>query len=132
MASFRSFWFEHRFELSGSLFAFGVFLVFIAVLGSVPQARAWAATVSIFENIIVALGGWIFWEAIVGALTLLAGIVYFGDTIKKGREFERLVNTTSKEVFLRNRKRIEYLVTVMPFQYGRRVEKKRLELKIRD
>ena len=48
MASVRSFWFEHRFELSGSLFAFGVFLVFIAILGYVPQARAWAATVSIF------------------------------------------------------------------------------------
>lgn len=132
MASLRSLWFEHRFELSGSLFAFGVFLVFVAILGTVPQARAWAATVAIFDNMIVALGVWIFWEAIVGALTLLAGIVYFWDTVKKGREFERLINTTSKELFLKNRKRIEYLVTVMPSQYGRRVERKRLELKIRD
>ena len=122
-----------RFEIAGALFVLGVFLVVIALLGYVPQARAWVEGVAVLGNIVTGLGNWIFWEAIVASLVMLIGGLDFADTIKKSREFEKLINTTSKEVFLKNRKRVETLAAEsLPERYYRRVERKKAELKVRD
>ncbi|OGS50325.1 MAG: hypothetical protein A3K65_08090 [Euryarchaeota archaeon RBG_16_68_12] len=120
-----------RFEFAGIFFALGVFLVFVATVGYVPQAREWARTAAILDYILTALGGWIFWEAIFASLVILIGAFDFYDTLKKTREFEKLINTMSKEVFLKNRKRIKHLAEWdLPSRYGDRVAKKELELKI--
>jgi hypothetical protein len=124
---------DFRFEISGALFVVGVFLSTLAVLGYVPQAREWARSVAVLDNILAGLGPWIFWEAIIAALVMLIGGFDFADTVKKAREFEKLIHTTSKEVFLKNRKRIERIAAdSLPERYWRRVERKRLELKLRD
>ena len=124
---------DFRFEIAGALFALGLFLVIIALLGYVPQARSWVEGVAVLGNIVTGLGAWIFWEAIIASLVMLVGALDFADTIKKSREFEKLINTTSKEIFLKNRKRVESLAAEsLPERYWRRVEKKKLELKVRD
>jgi len=124
---------DFRFEISGALFVVGLILVFLAILGYVPQARAWARGVAVLDNILQSLGGWIFWEAIIASLVMLIGGLDFADTVKKAREFETLINTTSKESFLKNLKRIKTLATdALPERYWRRVERKMTELKVRD
>ncbi len=124
---------EYRFEISAALFVLGIVLVFFALLAYVPQAKKWAEGVAVLQTIIAGLGPWVFWEAILAALVILVGGFDFGDTVKKAREFEKLINTTSKEVFLKNRARIEHLAeNDLPERYSRRVDRKRLDLKVRD
>jgi len=122
---------DFRFEISGALFVVGLFLVFLAILGYVPQAREWARGVAVLDYFLQALGPWIFWETIIAAVVMLIGGLDFADTVKKAREFERLINTTSKENFLKNLKRIKSLATdALPERYYRRVERKMAELKV--
>ena len=124
---------DFRFEISGALFVLGIFLVFIAVLAYVPQATAWAAGVAALDVIVKGLGNYKFWEAILASFVMLVGALDFGDTMKKAREFEKLINTTSKESFLKNLKRIDSLAKdALPERYWRRVERKKTELKVRD
>ena len=123
---------DFRFEISGALFVVGLFLVFLAILGYVPQARAWARGVAVLDYFLQGFGPWIFWEAILASLVMLIGGIDFADTVKKAREFEKLINTTSKESFLKNLKRIQALATdALPERYWRRVEQKKTELKLR-
>ena len=70
---------DFRFEISGALFVVGLLLVFLAVLGYVPQARAWARGVAVLDNILVAFGPWIFWEAIVALLVVLLLLAAFSE-----------------------------------------------------
>lgn len=122
---------DFRFEISGALFVVGLILVFLAVLGYVPQAREWARGIAVLDNILQGLGPWIFWEAIIAAIVMLIGGLDFADTVKKAREFEKLIATTSKESFLKNLKRIEGLATeALPERYWRRLERKKVELKV--
>jgi len=122
---------DYRFEISGALFVVGLILMFFAVLGYVPQARDWARGVAVLDYILQALDRWIFWEAIIAAVVMLIGGLDFGDTVKKAREFEKLITTTSKESFLKNLKRIEDLASnALPDRYWRRVERKKTELKV--
>ena len=124
---------DFRFEIAGALFVVGVFLLLIAIFGYVPQARDWARSVAVLDNILAGLGPWIFWEAIAAGLVVVIGGFDFADTVKKALEFEKLINTTSKEVFLKNRKRIKHLATdTLPERYWRRVERKESELKVRE
>lgn len=122
---------DYRFEISGALFVVGLIFVFFAILGYVPQARAWARDVAVLDYILQALGPWIFWEAILAAVVMLIGGLDFADTVKKAREFEKLISTTSKESFLKNLKRITALATeALPERYWRRMERKKEELKV--
>ncbi len=122
---------DFRFEISGALFVVGLIFVFFAILGYVPQARAWARDVAVLDYILQALGPWIFWEAILAAVVMLIGGLDFADTVKKAREFEKLITTTSKESFLKNLKRIETLASdALPERYWRRLERKKTELKV--
>ena len=124
---------EIRIELSWMLFGGGVLLTFIGTTKYVPQVRDWAKNVGILQSILEGFGPWIFWEAIVAVLILLGGGWYFIDTIRKEREFNSLIDATSKEAFLKNRKRIEYLgFVVLPSSYERRLVKKKQEFKIKD
>ncbi len=122
---------DFRFEFAGLFFALGVLLVFFALVGYVPQLREWARGVGLLDIIMNGLGGYIFWEAILAALVMLVGAFDLYDTMKKTREFEKLMTTTSKEVFLKNRKRVKHLAEYdLPERYWRRVQKKELDLKI--
>jgi len=120
-----------RFEFAGILFAVGILLMFFALVGYIPQLREWARGIPFLDNIIAGMGGWIFWETIIAVLVMLIGAFDFYDTVKKIREFEKLMQTTSKEIFLKNRKRIKDLAeNDLPERYWHRVVEKELELKV--
>ena len=117
-----------RYELSTLVFGLGILSMVFAVTywllpGSTPE---W------LMNINNAIGNWMIWVAFLGFLALLAGGYYFVDTIRKEREFDRLVNTTSKEIFVKNQKRIEELAYYhLPSAYERRYQQKRKDIRIK-
>jgi len=124
---------EVRIEIGGMLLGGGALLGFFAAIAYAPALNEWARGVAVLQAILLAFGPWIFWVAIVGVLLVLVGGWYFIDTLRKEREFRRLIDTTSRETFLKTRKRLEYLgYVVLPSSYERRLVKKKQEFKIRD
>ncbi len=119
---------ELRYELSALFFALGV----LAVILSFTQYLMPTQSPPWLQSIHHAIGQWAVWEAFLGLLTVLGGGFYFVDTIRKEREFERLVTTTSKEVFVKNMKRLEELTYEhLPSAYERRFLDKKREFHIR-
>lgn len=119
---------EFRYELSALFFFLGI----LAMIFSLTQYFAAAQSPDWLRSIHGAVGNYVIWEAFLGFLTLLAGGFYFVDTIRKEREFERLISTTSKEVFVKNMKRIETLTYEhLPSAYERRFLAKKQEFRIR-
>lgn len=120
---------DNRFEIGAIILAVGVLLSIFAT-----TQYAWPRESPAFlQAIHRTVGNFVFWEAILGGLLVLGGGYYFGDTVRKAREFDRLVATTSKETFLRNRKRIEELAyQYLPREYATRLTRRKRELRIRD
>lgn len=77
------------------------------------------------------IGNWMVWFFVAGPIFLLAGIFYVGDTVRKYREFNRLIDTDSKAKFVQNQDRIEYLAWLLSSRLEKRVEKKKKEFKIK-
>ncbi|TLZ44802.1 MAG: DUF3198 domain-containing protein [Methanobacteriota archaeon] len=98
---------------------------------SLPPAKLMATPI-ITHGRHGAVGQYKIWEAFFGFLALLAGGFYFVDTIRKEREFDRLISTTSKELFVKNMKRIEQLTYEhLPSAYERRFLEKKQEFRIK-
>ena len=119
---------ELRYELSALFFALGVLGVVLSFTQYLipTQSPPW------LHSIHDAVGQYVVWEAFLGLLTVLGGGFYFVDTIRKEREFDRLVSTTSKEVFVKNMKRLEELTyDHLPSAYERRFLDKKREFHIR-
>ena len=119
---------EFRYELSALIFALGI----LAMIFSLTFYLASSQSPDWLRSIHRAVGDYVVWEAFLGILALLAGGFYFIDTIRKEREFERLLSTTSKEVFVKNMKRIEELTyDHLPSAYERRFLAKKREFHIK-
>ena len=118
---------DFRYELSTLVFGLGILSMVLAITYYlIPQAPDWLL------NIDRAINNWMIWVAFLGFLALLGGGYYFIDTIRKEREFDRLVTTTSKEVFVKNQKRIEELAYYhLPSSYEKRYLQKRKEFRIK-
>ncbi len=118
-----------RYELSTLVFGLGILsMVLSIVYWLVPPG----ATPDWLANITNGIGNWMIWVAFLGFLALLGGGYYFIDTIRKEREFYRLVDTTSKELFVKNQKRIEELVYYhLPSSYEKRYQQKRRDFRIK-
>src|SRR5437867_5677583 len=93
---------ELRYELSALFFALGVLGVVLSFTQYLipTQSPPW------LQSIHQAVGQYVVWEALLGLLTVLGGGFYFVDTIRKEREFDRLVSTTSTEVFVKRMRRL--------------------------
>ena len=119
---------ELRYELSALILALGI----LGMIFSLTQMFAGAQSPDWLRSIHDAVGNYVVWEAFFGFLAVLAGGFYFVDTIRKEREFDRLISTTSKELFVKNMKRIEELTyDHLPSAYERRFLEKRREFRIR-
>jgi aspartokinase-like uncharacterized kinase len=119
---------EFRYEVSALVLALGV----LATVFSLTQYLMPTGRPEWLRSIHEAVGNYVIWEAFFGILAVLAGGFYFVDTIRKEREFERLITTTSKELFVKNMKRIEELTyDHLPSAYERRFLEKRREFRIR-
>lgn len=70
------------------------------------------------------------WIMVIGPILLVAGIFYLGDTIKKFREFNKLIDIDSKAKFVQNQDRIEYLAWLLSARLEKQVESKKKEFKI--
>ena len=117
-----------RYELSTLIFGLGILSMILSITyWLIPnQTPDWLRAVD------AAIGNWMIWVAFLGFLALLAGGYYFIDTIRKEREFDRLVTTTSKEIFVKNQKRIEELAYYhLPSSYEKRYQAKRKEFRIK-
>ncbi len=117
-----------RYELSTLLFGLGILSMVLAVTYYLfpSQTPDWLMSVN------RAIGNWMIWVAFLGFLALVGGGYYFIDTIRKEREFDRLVSTTSKEVFVKNQGRIEELAYYhLPSAYQKRYDAKKREFRIK-
>ena len=124
MAFFR----EFRYELSALILALGI----LGMVFSLTQYLAPTQSPDWLRSIHKATGEYVVWEVFLGILALLAGGFYFADTIRKEREFDRLISTTSKEVFVKNMRRIEELTyDHLPSAYERRFLEKKREFHIK-
>ena len=119
---------ELRYELSSLIFGLGILALFLSLTRYLipTQSPDW------LQSIHQAVGDYVVWEAFLGLLAVLGGGFYFVDTIRKEREFERLISTPSKEVFVKNMGRIEELMyDHLPSAYERRFLDKKREFRIK-
>ncbi len=117
-----------RYELSTLVFLLGI----LSMVFATSNWLLFNVSPQWLQNIDLWIGNWMIWVAFLGFLALLAGGYYFIDTIRKEREFDRLVNTTSKEIFVKNQKRIEELAYYhLPASYERRYQQKRKDFRIK-
>lgn len=119
---------DFRYEISAFLFGLGILGTFFSMTYYLFSAESpeW------LKSIHASMGRYVFWVAILGIFALLIGGYYFIDTIRKEREFNRLLSTTSKEVFVKNLKRIEELAYYhLPSSYEKRFQEKRREFRIK-
>jgi len=86
---------------------------------------------SVLQDIDRYLGEWNIYLTVLGPLLLFSGGYYFFDTIRKRREFERLIETDSKAKFVRNQDRIEFLAWLLGKDYYRRSEQKKVEFNLK-
>lgn len=118
---------EYRLEISS----------FVLVLGLVPTV------LSIFHfflrpylpstiiDLLDAIGNWFIWLVVIGPLLVLIGGWYFVDTLRKQREFEKLIVVPSKARFVRNRERLETLIWYLPVDYRQRYREQKKRWKIK-
>ena len=86
----------------------------------------------VLRNIDSAVGNWMIWIAFFGPLLLLGGGWYLFDTIRKRREFERLMDMDSKAKLVRNQDRLERLAWYyLGSEYVKRVQKRKEEFNIK-
>ena len=115
---------ELRLELSAMFFIAGIILTIFAI-------DHYAIKAPILQAIDLRLGEWNVWLVVLGPLLLLFGGYYFIDTIRKRREFERLIDTDSKAKFVRNQDRIEFLAWNLGKQYYQQSERKKVEFNLK-
>jgi len=119
---------DFRYEISALVLGLGILgtvlsLTYYFFRSQVPD---W------LRSLASSLGDYNFWTGALGLLAVLGGGYYFVDTIRKEREFDRLLSTASKEVFVKNMKRIEELVYYhLPSSYEKRFREKRQEFRIK-
>jgi hypothetical protein len=119
---------ELRLELSAMFFIAGIVLTIFPVGHYFVKAPNLPP---ILQDIDLRLGEWNVWLIVLGPLLLLSGGYYFIDTIRKRREFERLIDTDSKAKFVRNQDRIEFLAWLLGKQYHQRSERKKVEFNLK-
>ena len=96
--------------------------------GSTPGSRL----PDFLNDIDLRIGRWIIWVAFSGLLLLSGGGWYFQDTIRKRREFNRLIETDSKAKFVKNQDRLERLAYFyLGSEYRKRVEAKKEEFALK-
>lgn len=119
---------ELRLELSAMVFIAGLIMTALIVNRfAITPANLPEFLRELDEDI----GQWMVWILVIGPVVLFSGGWYFIDTIRKRREFERLIDTESKAKFVRNQDRIEFLGWLLGSDYRKRGESKKTEFGLR-
>ncbi len=118
---------EYALELSSIVLMLGVIMTFFVVLEYVFKE----VLPFYLEDILKNIGGWIVWMVVAGPIFLIGGGWYFFDGIMKRREFNSLIDTDSKAVFVRNYDRLEELAYYLTENHKQRFYDKRDVFKIK-
>jgi hypothetical protein len=121
---------EIKFELSWVVFAVGLLMTIMVLFHSIPDLTP--HTPDFIQTLIDGVGNYILYMYVAGPLLGLGGGWYFVDLIRKRREFDRLVSTGSKAMFVRNQDRMEKLLWHLPKIYEKRYLDRRREFRIRE
>jgi len=84
-------------------------------------------TIEAFRN---AVGDWDKWIFMISLLCLIIGLIYFVLYTRNQRSFFSLIDTTSKQTFIKNQEDIEYYAWKLGSQYEKIVKDKKIELGI--
>lgn len=118
---------EVRLELSAMVFSAGLVMSVLAIVDLFFRA----SSPQVIVDIVRGIGNWMVWVAFLGPILGLIGGFYFVDTLRKRREFNKLINTTSKAKFVRNQDRLEYLAWILSSEHERKVWEKKQEFNIK-
>jgi formate-dependent nitrite reductase membrane component NrfD len=121
---------EFRLEVAAMIFIAGLVTTILVIISfTLPSTRP--EQPDFFYKLIKDnIGNWMVWMMLLGPILLLAGIFYLGDTIKKFREFNKLIDADSKAKFVQNQDRIEYLAWLLSARLEKQVEAKKKEFKL--
>jgi hypothetical protein len=114
-------------HLSIVVVALGIFFTILGLFGVFYSYLA----PDFIENLLEYIKDWTLWCVLVGPLMVLIGGLYLGDNISKRREFDELIETTSKAKFIRNLDQIEYLAWRLTPKHQSLVVEKKEEFKIK-
>ena len=112
------------------IFIAGLILTILTIISFIQPSTAPEQPDFFYDLIKNKIGNWMVWVMFLGPILLVAGIFYLGDTIKKYREFNKLIDTDSKARFVQNQDRIEYLAWLLSARLEKQVETKKKEFKI--
>ncbi len=118
---------EYKLEVSTLVLILGIFITLIGFQGTFFDDPA----IPIIADLARDLGGWTAWLSVIGPILILGGIWIVGDGVVKRREFNRLMDTTSKATFVRNLDRIEELAWLLSEEHERRVFERKRELRVK-
>ena len=121
---------EFRLEVAAMIFIAGLIMTIIMIISFTLPATAPDQPDFLYDLIKIKIGDWMIWIMVIGPILLVAGIFYLGDTIKKFREFNKLIDIDSKAKFVQNQDRIEYLAWLLSARLEKQVESKKKEFKI--
>jgi hypothetical protein len=105
----------------------GIVLTFLGILGIFYFESA----PDFLKEIINSLGDWKLWCILLGPVLLIAGGYYFFDNLSKRREFKGLMETTSKQKFIKNLDRVEFLAWKLTPEHQRQLAKKKRKFHIK-
>lgn len=118
---------EFRLEISSLVLVLGLVPTVLVILNFLPRESLPSTVVDLLD----AIGNWFVWLLVVGPILTVVGGWYFVDTLRKQREFERLIEVPSKAHFVRNRERLETLSWFLPTEYRQRYREQKKRWKIK-
>ncbi len=121
---------EIRLEVGAMFLIAGIIMTILMVISFFIPSTAPTTPDFWYDLIHDKISGWMVWVMFWGPILLLAGAFYFGDTIKKHREFNKLIDTDSKAKFVQNQDRIEYLAWLLSARFEKKVQEKKKEFRL--
>lgn len=117
---------EYRLEISTVVLILGAFMSLVGFFGLYPSNAP-----NPISSMLDSIGNWYLWFIIVGPFLIIFGVWYATDYVKKAKEFESLIGTTSKAKFVKNLDRIEELAWFLTYKHQVKVAGKKMEFKIK-
>ncbi|MGB9636034.1 MAG: DUF3198 domain-containing protein [Thermoplasmata archaeon] len=121
-------WRNYGHLISGAIIGIFSVVTFIGIGGFEQVKNLLPDAIKSIEN---SIGNFYLWCIIVGPLMLLIFGWLLIDFFSKKKEFEKLISTQSKAQFIKNLQRIEELAFSLPEKYEKKIEKKKIELKVK-